>query len=1019
MIEKSWIALRETIFRKLRLLRKLRARFRGRPERKGGPSRIYWLYQDASDLSGKAREKFLDALRRDDESAYREVCSLLENDDLPFIPPVAPQPLLKPGDTLGRYTIIEFIEEGGMGEVYKASHPELGVRVLKILSRELAENTAFIERLRSEAKAANALNHRNIVTIHDFDRQGHLQFMVMEFVEGQSLRKMIGTFPMEAAVDYATQMAEALGFAHSKGIIHRDIKPENVMVRPDGVIKILDFGLAKPLSLDSEAGGAGTMRIGPTEMKTDPHILLGTLRYMAPEQLDYKGASTQSDIWSWGVVCYEMLAGRRPFEASTDHEVMEAIKKMSPGPPCRYRDLNRIVMKALRKKPDERFGLMTEAAEDLKKFIPPSRTRRTVLALGVVLLLIVGYLMLISSMNPPLRLAKPSVPLTKKGGHVVFPGISATMRTVYTSENSGESTLRLVEIVDDAPRDDRVIVKSIDAQVIGAVFAKSDDETVYFLLQNRVDGTGILYRLRLSPKADADLINTNAGGEGSTVLLLNFSHASGPCQDHSSDVISVAWYHRTSGIGHFEPLCQNPPAEKIADDSSADSEPSFSPDGKYFVFFLVDGKTNLADLVVARTEGGEETFIPLENFPFLHPLWSPNGNEVLTAAWNSSGTTLLLTTIKDGKPVGKPKPYHFDNLFFRGKPAWLNNGRSIAVSASIEGASKARILRIPFDSGRYDVMLPLDDDFGDLDSITCPQGPFKSNCQQMLVAAKVGDLSGIWIERLKDARAYRIAEPEKFSGITWMGDENVVSESEYFGRPDLVLLDASGRNQAVTLITRDKQRETGPAASLDGNYLVYASNQERSINLWRMDLKSKKSVPRQLTFGSSVENQPAISPNSEWVIFTSITAGFQTLSKVPLKGGKTTQITNHPARNASMFRDGRILCEYQIQSGAPTWRWIIAMLDINGNLIKSFPDIPTGTPVKWSKDGKSILYVKKQNGTENIWKRPIRDGGVDTQFTHFGEERIFAFALSPDGNKVACLCGPEKTSQIVQMQLAK
>lgn len=1027
MIARSWSALREIIFRKLRLLQKVRARFSGRPERKGSPSRIYWLYQDASELSGKTREKFLDALRRDDESAYLEILSLLKNDDSPIIPRKVPQPLLKSGDTLGRYTIIEFIEEGGMGEVYKASHPELGVRVLKILSRELAENTAFIERLRLEAKAANALNHRNVVTIHDFDREGHLQFMVMEFVEGQSLRKMIGNLTVEVAVDYATQMAQALGFAHSKGIIHRDIKPENVMVRPDGVIKILDFGLAKPVSLGIEAGGAETMRIGPTEMKTDPHILLGTLRYMAPEQLDYKGASSQSDIWSWGVVCYEMLAGRGPFEASSDHEVMEAIKKRVPGPPCRYRDLNRIIMKALRKKPDERYGLMTEAAEDLKNFIPPSWTRRAAVMLGLALLLIVGYPMLMSSMNPNLHLAKPSAPLTTKGGHVASPGISAKMRMVYTSEDSGESTLRLVEIVDGVPLNDRAIIKSIDAKIIGAVFAQSDDRTVYFLLQNSIDGTGILYRLRLSPRAaDSDPINTNGGSENapesSVGLTLNFSRASGPCQDHSPDVTSVTWYHRMPGIGYFEPLCQNQPPEKIADDASVDSQPGLSPDGKYFAFFWVKPDTNAETLFIGNAEGGRETPLMTNNVPpydYLRPLWSPDGNTILTATWDSSRTTLWQISVKNGKSVGKPKSTYLDKMLLRGRPAWLNNGLSIAASARTNGASKAQILQVSLNSGRYEEMFPLNDDFGDLDSITCPQGLFRHNCPQMLVAAKVGDLSEVWTESLQEGWVRRIASQEKFSDLTWAGNENLVSESGYFERSVLVLLDASGRTRAVTPITRDNESETYPAASPDGHYLVYVSVQDGSHHLWRMDLKSKNAAPRQLTFGSSMEYQPSISPNSEWVIFTSIETGRQTLRMVRLSGGTPQPIAPHNARNASISPNGDILCEYLDRSRAATsWKWVIAILDGDGNLKRSFPDIPTRTPVRWSKDGKSILYVKEQNGIDNVWKKRL-DGGVDTQFTHFGEERIFAFALSPDGNKVACLCGPEKTSQIVQMQLAK
>jgi serine/threonine protein kinase/Tol biopolymer transport system component len=1031
LIARSWIALRETIFRKLRLLWRLRGRFSDLPERKGSLSRIYWLYQDASDLSGKAREKFLDALRRDDETAYREIRSLLENDDSDFIPRKVPQPLLKPGDSLGRYTIVEFIEEGGMGEVYKASHPELGARVLKILSRELAENTAFIERLRLEAKAASALNHRNIVTIHDFDRQGHLQFMVMEFVEGQSLRKMIGALPVEVAVNYATQMAQALGFAHSKGIIHRDIKPENVMVRPDGVIKILDFGLAKPVSLDSEAGG-GAVRSGPAEMKTDPHVLLGTLRYMAPEQLEYKGASAQSDIWSWGVVCYEMLAGRRPFEASTDHEVTEAIKKWFPGPPCPYRDLNRIVMKALRKKPDERYKLMAGAAEDLEKFTPPSWTRRAAVVLLILFVSIAAWWAINKSKNPRLHVDGQYESLTgNPEGHSILPEISPSRKyMVYTEEDRAESVLTLVGIVDGASHNPRAIARSLNGKFKGAAFAPNDDQTVFVLLQNTA-GEGIIYRLSLSsPELPAGTLNA-VSAQGSSIanskgILLNFPLDKGLCQDKSWIVASLAWYQRASGGGRFESVCSNLPPDQIDAAASADSPPSFSPDGKYFVFFSVDGKTNLAFLVVAKTEGGEETLIAQENVPFLFPLWSLDGNGVFTATWDSSGTTVWRTTLKNGKPVGKLNPHHFDNLFFHGKPAWLNNGLSIAVSASI-GAGKSQLTQIPPDGGKPTDMSAYG--IGDLDSHTCPQGVFSSKCQQTLIAAVEDDTSYVWIERKGDA-PLRMTNKGEFSGITWRDSDSLITESVHGQNADLLSMNANEFNSSLEPVTGDKQWAKDPVVSPDGHYLVYASNLMNEVHLWRRDLHDPNAKPSQLTYsnsvkkpqlipGKSVENQPSISPNGDWIIFTSITDGFQTLWKVPLRGGKSIQITKNPARNASMSRDGRIVCEYQIQSGPSTWKWIIAILDQNGNVIRSFEDIQNKTPVRWGKEDNSILYVKEQNGVEDVWEKEIHDGGIDTRVTHFEAERILAFALSPDGNRVACLRGHEKYSQIMLMRLAK
>jgi serine/threonine protein kinase/Tol biopolymer transport system component len=1030
MTVKIFTTAREMISRWMRLLRrKVRALVGRQSKQKSSDSEIYSLFQEASDLSGKRRDKFLEDLRRENEADYREIVSLLASDDSQYIfpPPAPPEPMLKPGDTLGRYEILEFIDRGGMSEVYKASHPELGIRALKILTREVAENAALVGRLRLEAKSASALNHRNIVTIHHFDQQGHLHYMVMEFVDGQSLRKMIGNLSVKEAVNYATQMAEALGFAHGKGIIHRDIKPENIMVRTDGSVKILDFGLAKPVLLGPESPAGASASFGSLGIKSDPHVLMGTLPYMAPEQLDFKDASAQSDIWSWGVVFYEMLAGRRPFEASTDYEI-EAIRKKEPGPPSRHRELNRIALKALRKKPAERYQTMAEAVPGLEKFIIPSWTRRIAALALWAILAAAGYWKYLDSLNPHLRAVDTQeVQLTTNPeGHSVLPAISISgKRLVYTEEGRAESVLTLVEIADGAPRDPHPLARSSDGEFMGAAFAPNDDQTVFVLLQNRVNGVGILYRLRLVP---AGAVENEGGPPGSAIgIRLDFAQDKNACQDSSWNVASIAWYHRASGSGRFEPLCQNPPGEQMAALASMDSPPSVSPDGKYFVFFMIEGKTNNTALIVAGAEGGEETLVTKytsgqENstqnkLAFLYPLWSPDGHEVLTATWVTSDTTLWRTTLRNGKPVGEPKSYYLPNLLFRGKPAWLNHGRSIAVSASINRNIKSQIVQIFFDSGKWEPMLAAS--IGDLDSITCPQGLFPSNCQQSLIGAKEDDMSSVRIERLSDNGTSRITNNGTFSGLTWKDDDSLISESEHVVNPDLVLMNANRLNESPASITADEYWERDPVVSPDGRFLVYYSNSKGGIHLFRIDLNNLKAEGIRLTSRNWAETQPSISPSGKAVMFTAIDNGLETLWEVSINGGEPRPIApHHRARNGSRSRDGQIVCKYLLDSGPEfTWQWIIAVLDDKGQVLHRFTDIPTRTPVKWSPDGKSIFYVKEQNGLENIWKRSVKDGGPDTQVTHFGEERIFAFALSPNGNRVACLCGHKKYSHIVRMPL--
>jgi len=407
-------------------------------------------------------------------------------------------------------------------------------------------------------------------------------------------------------------------------------------------------------------------------------------------------------------------------------------------------------------------------------------------------------------------------------------------------------------------------------------------------------------------------------------------------------------------------------------------------------------------------------------YDYLTPLWSPDGRQILTATWVSSDSTLWQISLKNGKPDGAPRSIHLDNLLMHGKPAWLNDGRSLAVSANIKGASKAQLVQIFLNDGHFEAMVPSNDDFRGLDSVTCPQGLLKGNCPQTLIAAKEDDLSAVWVIGSNGKNPHKITDLGKYSGITWSGNDTLISESEYAGHPDLVFMNANRPNDHVMPITEDEPREKDPAVSPDGRYLVYASNRGKGMHLWRINLQDVKAAPRQLTFSDSVEDQPAISPDGKSVIFTSVISGHQNLWMTPIDGGPPAQVTANHARKASFSPQGKIVCEYLLDAGDGQKKWVIAVLEQDGRLNRMFPDIPTETPVKWSLDGRRILYVKKQNGTEDIWSQPIeKDGGPTTQLTHLGEERIFAFALSPDGSRVACLSGEEKPSQILQMQLAK
>jgi len=277
------------------------------------------------------------------------------------------------GETLSHYRIVSKIGAGGMGEVYLAEDTRLGRKVaLKLLPARFTKDEDRVRRFEQEARAASALNHPNIITIYDIGRADELHFIATEFIDGQTLRQrtMPARMELTAALDATLQVATALSAAHEAGIIHRDIKPENVMLRRDGIVKVLDFGLAKL----TERRASVTDTESPTALnpQTDPGTVMGTAHYMSPEQARGVEVDARSDIFSLGVMFYEMVTGRAPFAGATVTDIIIAIVQQEPAPVTRYApgapgELVRIVSKALAKDREERYQTAKDLQIDLKR----------------------------------------------------------------------------------------------------------------------------------------------------------------------------------------------------------------------------------------------------------------------------------------------------------------------------------------------------------------------------------------------------------------------------------------------------------------------------------------------------------------------------------------------------------------------------------------------------------------------------------------------------------------------------
>src|SRR5215510_8746106 len=356
------------------------------------------LYHAALERDPAERAAFLDVACAGDETLRRQVAALLACDGQspgfiespavevaaralaanPSLSEEAETLAIKLPPQIGAYQILSPLGRGGMGEVHLALDTRLRRKVaVKLLPAEFTADTGRVRRFEQEARAASATNHPNIITIYEIGETateaGNRRYIVTEYVEGETLRQRMKNasqqrINLSEAIDVASQIGAALSAAHEAGIAHRDIKPENVMVRRDGIVKVLDFGLAKltqapPESIDTEA-------VTRANIKTEPGVVMGTVAYMSPEQARGQAIDVRTDIWSFGVMLYELLTQHLPFAGPSNSDIIVAILEREPAPLSSFSrdfpfELDRIVSKALSKDREERYRSAQDLLADL------------------------------------------------------------------------------------------------------------------------------------------------------------------------------------------------------------------------------------------------------------------------------------------------------------------------------------------------------------------------------------------------------------------------------------------------------------------------------------------------------------------------------------------------------------------------------------------------------------------------------------------------------------------------------
>jgi Tol biopolymer transport system component/predicted Ser/Thr protein kinase len=566
------------------------------------------------------------------------------------------------GRTLGHYAIVEKLGEGGMGAVYKALDTRLERYVaLKILPAGQMSDPDRRRRFAQEAKSASALNHPNIVTIYDIGETEGVYYIAMEYVAGRPLEDLVGGkgLPLREALGLAIQIADGLGKAHAAGIVHRDLKPSNIMVTPDGLVKILDFGLAKLVESPVPAADQGATMTSPRSPATEEGVILGTVSYMSPEQAAGKPVDARSDIFSFGSVLYEMLTGRRAFEGETKVSTLAAVIATDPAPPQTSRgplppEVERVVMRALRKDPQRRWQTMADlkvALQDLKDdsesgrltaALPaPSRPpRRTWLAAGLVGLAVLaaGGIVAWRVLKP--RPAGPGTVkperITYEPGFTFWPAIAADGTMIAYSVDLGGN-------VD-------VYVRQLNGR---QSIRRTDDPAPDWLANFSPDGSRIVFR------------SERDGG----------------------------------GLYLMESLAG--PERRIADEGTM---PAFSPDGSTIAYLVSDPMSRLARLFAIPAAGGPPRplapgFLAVpRGASWSPPLWSEDGRTVLLDGMkegDGAGRAWWLVPL-DGGPAVAVKPPPETGRFVRVICAWRNGEVYYADGSTIGGMT---MFRVPLATG--------------------------------------------------------------------------------------------------------------------------------------------------------------------------------------------------------------------------------------------------------------------------------------------------------------------------------
>lgn len=785
------------------------------------------------------------------------------------------------GRSLAHYRVLEKIGSGGMGEVYLAQDTRLERKVaLKLLPPHFTREGDRVRRFQREARAASALNHPNILTIYEVGNVGETHFLSTEYVDGETLRTRVGRGPLKLreTLDVATQVASGLAAAHEAGIVHRDIKPENIMVRRDGIVKVLDFGLAKLTERPTAAADA------PTMPNTGEGVVMGTVQYMSPEQARALAVDARSDIWSLGCVIYEMLTGRPPFSGETPSDVIVSILEREPPPVSRYAadppaELDWLLKKSFRKDRDERYQTVKGLWSDLRalksRFEFEAELER--------------------SQSPPLE--SGPVAVRASGRH--------SLGSETISQKLPQPTSSAEYIVGQIKQRKRGLIAAsliFASAALGAAgfwtYSRSGAPAPSTSVQTtaplqtmkiaRLTNTGRAQHAAISP--DGRYVAYVASIEGRQSLRVRQVNANSDLQILPPDEVSFSGltFSRDNDFIYYvasetrNPLSTLHKVPVLGGSSrrlisNVGNAVAFSPDGGQIAFIRYFPERGEYHLMAADADGARERRIATRKFPnfFSSVSWSPDGKTLACGA--GSHVPVYNSNVVEIPAEGGPeKPSAAPGWFFLGQTAWLSDGSGLILNGSEQNSSS-------FDSSQVWHLLR---ETGEVRRVTNDlnnySGVSLTADSGRLVTVQSGTVANVWLAPNGEAgRATQvtsgISNREGRDGVAWTPDGRIVYVSKASGSDDIWIMNADGSGRVQ--LTSDSGINSHPAVSPDGRTIVFTSTRSGSPHIWRMDLDGANA--KQLTSGSG-ENYPQFTPDGGQVVYT-LFAGKPTLWRSTLR----------------------------------------------------------------------------------------------------------------------------------------